>query len=54
MELPKIDIADLPDLDVLTGSFGSSLQTDPGLAFSGDLWLVLMVYIYETMPEFPF
>ena len=51
MDLPKIDIAALPDLDVLTGVFGSCKQFDPGLAGSNDLLIVLMVYIYETMPQ---
>lgn len=51
MNLPRIDISSLPDLDVLTGIFGSFKQLDPGLAGSNDLIIVLMVYIYETIPE---
>lgn len=50
MNLPKIDISSLPDLDVLTGLFGSLKHFDPGLAASNDLIIVLMVYIYETTP----
>ena len=50
MNLPKIDISSLPDLDVLTGLFGSLKHFDPGLAGSNDLISVLMVYIYETTP----
>jgi len=50
MKLPKIDISSLPDLDVLTGVFGSLKHFDPGLASSNDLIVVLMVYLYETMP----
>jgi hypothetical protein len=51
MTLPKIDIASLPDLDVLTGVFGSFKNFDPGLAGSNDLIIVLMVYLYETVPS---
>ena len=50
MNLPKIDISSLPDLDVLTGMFGSLKQFDPGLAGSNDLIVVLMVYLYEMLP----
>ena len=50
MNLPKIDISSLPDLDVLTGMFGSLKHFDPGLAASNDLIIVLMVYLYETLP----
>lgn len=50
MPLPKIDISTLPDLEVLTGLFGSFKQFDPGLAGSNDLIIVLMVYVYETVP----
>lgn len=51
MSLPKIDISSLPDLEVLTGMFGSLKQFDPGLAGSNDLLIVLMVYVYETVPS---
>jgi len=50
MNLPKIDIASLPDLEVLTGMFGSLKHFDPGLASSNDLIILLMVYLYETLP----
>lgn len=50
MNLPKIDIASLPDLEVLTGMFGSTQHFDPGLAFSNDMIIVLMVYLYEVLP----
>ena len=50
MNLPKIDISSLPDLDVLTGMYGSIKHPDPGLNASNDLIIVLMVYIYETKP----
>lgn len=49
MNLPKIDIASLPDLDVLTGIFGSIKHLDLGLAASNDLVIVLMVYIWDSM-----
>lgn len=51
MHLPKIDISALPDLDVLTGMFGSLKHFDPGLASSNDLIIVLMVYLYEVLPS---
>ena len=51
MKLPKIDVSSLPDLEVLTGLFGSFKQFDPGLAGSNDLLIVLMVYVYETAPS---
>ena len=47
MTLPKIDISALPDLDVLTGMFGSLKHFDPGLASSNDLIIVLMVFLAE-------
>lgn len=50
MNLPKIDISSLPDLDVLTGMFGSIMHFDPGLAASNDMIIVLMVYLYEVLP----
>ena len=50
MNLPKLDISALPDLDVLTGMFGSLKHFDPGLAASNDLITLLMVYLYETLP----
>ena len=50
MNLTKIDISSLPDLDVLTGLFGSLKHFDPGLAGSNDLIIVLMVYLYDTTP----
>jgi hypothetical protein len=49
MNLPKIDISSLPDLDTLTGIFGSIKHLDLGLAGSNDLVIVLMVYIWDSM-----
>ena len=53
MNLPKIDIASLPDLDTLTGIFGSLKHWDLALAASNDLIIVLMVYLYEIAPPAP-
>ena len=53
MNLPKIDISSLPDLDTLTGIFGSLKHFDLALAASNDQISVLMVYIYETTPQTP-
>jgi hypothetical protein len=46
MNLPKLDISMLPDLDVLTGVFG---MISP-LAKQGDAVIILATYIYETVP----
>lgn len=48
MNLPAIDLASLPDLDTATGMFGS--LSDQANAASDDRVVVLMVYIYETIP----
>ncbi len=47
MNLPKIDISALPDLDVLTGVFGS-LQHQI-TATSDDTIIVIMVFLYEIL-----
>jgi len=46
MNLPKIDLSSLPDLQTLTGLFGS------GSAQAGhdDRIIILMTYLYEIMP----
>ncbi|MEP2234421.1 MAG: hypothetical protein ABJM58_14515 [Alteripontixanthobacter sp.] len=48
IELPKIDAASLPDLDTATGVFGS--LSDFASAFSDDRIVIVMVYVYDTMP----
>lgn len=48
MTMPTIDISTLPDLDVLTGMYGSLKHADPGLGASNDLIIVLMVYVYKS------
>ncbi len=45
MNLPKIDISALPDLDVLTGVFGSAAHH----MASDDTIVILMVFIYEIL-----
>lgn len=48
MNLPKIDISALPDLDKLTGVFGS--LTNPIRAMESDESLLLiMVYVYDVL-----
>lgn len=47
MNLPIIEIAALPDLDTLTGIFGS--LGHPGNLHVDDAWLDIMVYIYEII-----
>lgn len=49
MNLPKIDVAALPDLDTLTGVFGSFLHPAQAGA-SDDRIIVLMAYLYELLP----
>ena len=47
MNLPKIDLSSLPDLDTLTGVFGSLLHTSR-IASSDDTIVVLMSFVYEV------
>lgn len=46
MNLPKIDLSALPDLDTLTGVFGSLARPAQALA-SDDSVVVVMVFVYE-------
>mgnify|MGYP000194579003 CR=1 FL=1 len=46
MELPRIEFDFLPDLEVLTGLFGS-LARSPG---HDDTIIIMMTYVYEIMP----
>ncbi len=48
MNLPKIDISALPDLDTLTGVFGSLAHPIQALQ-SDDTLLILMVFVYDTI-----
>jgi hypothetical protein len=47
MQLPKIDLSALPDLDSLTGMFGSLPRIDGG--WSDDTLIVIMVFVYDTI-----
>jgi hypothetical protein len=47
MNLPIIEIASLPDLDTLTGIFGS--LADPGNLRVDDSFIDVMVYVYEII-----
>ncbi len=48
MNLPQIDASSLPDLDALTGVFGSLAH--PGQALlSDDTIVILMVFVYECL-----
>lgn len=49
MNLPKIDLATLPDLDVLTGLFGS-LAEGFRSTYSDDTIIDIMTFLYETVP----
>lgn len=52
MNLPKIDVSALPDLDTLTGVFGS--LTNPIRALESDeSVLAIMTYVYEVIPHLP-
>ena len=48
MQLPKIDIASLPDLDKVTGAFGS--LSELATAYTDDSIVAVMVFVYETTP----
>lgn len=47
MILPKIDISALPDLDVLTGVFGSLAKPAQALV-TDDSVIAMMVFVYEV------
>lgn len=47
MKLPKIDLSSLPDLNTLTGLFGSMRSPNPG---HDDGIMVLMTIVYESAP----
>lgn len=49
MNLPKIDIAALPDLDTLTGLFGS-LTDAARVQTSDDTIVILITFLYELNP----
>lgn len=49
MNLPKLDVSALPDLDTLTGVFGSLLHPAKA-ATSDDTIIILMTFLYEIMP----
>ncbi len=49
MNLPKIDIAALPDLDTLTGLFGSLMDVARAQS-SDDTIIILMTFLYELNP----
>jgi hypothetical protein len=48
MNLPKIDVSALPDLDTLTGVFGSISHSIPTLV-TDDTVVVIMVYVYDVL-----
>lgn len=45
LKLPKIDLASLPDLDTLTGLFGSMRTPNPG---HDDTIVVLATIVFES------
>jgi len=45
MELPKIDLSALPDLDTLTGLFGSLAAQLPG---HDDSVVILATFVYDA------
>lgn len=48
MQLPKIDLGILPDLETVTGIFGSMSPTaGPG---HDDRVVIIMVYVYDMIP----
>ena len=52
MNLPKIDISALPDLETLTGVFGSLAHPAQSLQ-SDDSIIILMVFIYDILLPLP-
>ena len=47
MQLPRLDLSALPNLDSLTGAFGSLFAGDGPI--SDDTLIVLMVFVYDTI-----
>lgn len=47
MKLPKIDLGSLPDLNTLTGVFGTSPHPTPG---HDDTIIVLATLVYDSAP----
>ncbi len=50
MNLPNIDISALPDLDTVTGIFGSLARVAEN-AGSDDTIIIMMVFIYDYLPH---
>ncbi len=48
MNLPQIDVSALPDLDTLTGVFGSLMHPVQAMA-SDDTLIILMVFVYDAI-----
>lgn len=51
MNLPKLDVSLLPDLDTLTGVFGSLANFGRADVFDDDSIIVIMVFFYELFPK---
>lgn len=49
MNLPKIDISSLPDLDTLTGMFGTLVDA-ARVQSSDDTIIILITFLYELDP----
>lgn len=49
MELPKIDLSALPDLDTVTSAFGSILHSGH-VGGSDESVIQMAVFIYELIP----
>lgn len=47
MELPKIELDQIPDLEEKTGAFGSTTAGSGG-GYSDDRIIALMVYVYTS------
>jgi hypothetical protein len=47
MKLPKIDLSALPDLDTLTGLFGSLIADTP-MPGHDDTVVILATFVYES------
>ncbi len=50
MNLPKIDISALPDLNTITGMFGSLAHT-AHVQSSDDTLIIMMVFIYDFLTD---
>lgn len=48
MQVPHIDLSLLPDLDTVTGVFGSMISTGPRMPGHDDSIVILATFVFEV------